>query len=529
MSQQERTILIVDDCLEDREVYRWCLLQDSEYKYTVLEASSGEAGLKLCQEVKLDGVLLDYLLPDLDGLEFLTRLREQSSLIKLPIIMLTGQGNESIAVQAMKAGVEDYLIKGQLTLENLQWVVNSALEKAKLRLQLQEAEVERLDLLKRERAARLEAESSNRIKDEFLAVLSHELRSPLNPILGWTQLLQTRQFNEAQIKQGLEVIERNVKLQTRIIDDLLDVARLLRGKLALRVIPVNLVSVINAALETVETASVAKSITVETELANVGEVQGDSERLQQVIWNLLSNAIKFTADGGRVKISLEKWNDHRAKITVSDTGKGISAEFLPHVFDDFRQADASTSRTDGGLGLGLSIVRRLVEMHGGVVSVFSPGLGQGATFSVMLPLQGNNLKLQPKKEFVDQVNLAGVKILYVDDELDGCELFTCLMQDTGATVMTAISAAEGFAAMGEFQPDLLISDIGMSIEDGYTFLKRVRSLSPEKGGKVPAIALTAYARPEDEQRAIAAGFQQHLSKPVELKVLIDSIVRLLKS
>ncbi|MBO3459341.1 ATP-binding protein [Aetokthonos hydrillicola Thurmond2011] len=372
------------------------------------------------------------------------------------------------------------------------------------------------------------AEAANRVKDEFLAVLSHELRSPLNPILGWTKLLQKGRYDQAQQKQALETIERNAKLQIKLIDDLLDVAKILRGKLPLKPVPVNLLAIIEAALETVQAAAIAKSIVIEKVLLNPVQVAGDGDRLQQVLWNLLSNAIKFTPNGGRVKIQLEQVGNE-AQITVSDTGKGISGEFQPYVFDYFRQADASVTRMHGGLGLGLAIVRHLVELHGGRVSVFSPGENQGATFTVLLPI------LQPQPVLVNEddtldaePDLTGVRILVVDDDPDTRDLLTFLLEDYGAGVMVVASAGEAFRAFESFKPDVLVSDIGMPIEDGYSFLRQIRSLPPEQGGQVPAIALTAYAKQEDQQQALVAGFQQHLSKPVEPQALVTVIARLIK-
>uniref|UniRef100_UPI0030D95342 hybrid sensor histidine kinase/response regulator n=1 Tax=Aetokthonos hydrillicola TaxID=1550245 RepID=UPI0030D95342 len=311
------------------------------------------------------------------------------------------------------------------------------------------------------------AEAANRVKDEFLAVLSHELRSPLNPILGWTKLLQKGRYDQAQQKQALETIERNAKLQIKLIDDLLDVAKILRGKLPLKPVPVNLLAIIEAALETVQAAAIAKSIVIEKVLLNPVQVAGDGDRLQQVLWNLLSNAIKFTPNGGRVKIQLEQVGNE-AQITVSDTGKGISGEFQPYVFDYFRQADASVTRMHGGLGLGLAIVRHLVELHGGRVSVFSPGENQGATFTVLLPI------LQPQPVLVNEddtldaePDLTGVRILVVDDDPDTRDLLTFLLEDYGAGVMVVASAGEAFRAFESFKPDVLVSDIGMPLEDGY--------------------------------------------------------------
>jgi len=391
-----------------------------------------------------------------------------------------------------------------------------------------QVESERNSLLSREQAARAQAEEANRVKDEFLAILSHELRSPLNPILGWTRLLQTQKLNPTKTAEALATIERNAKLQTQLIDDLLDVSRILRGKLNLNVAPVDLSFIIESAIETMRTAAVAKSIVIQTQLQPVRQVAGDSARLQQIIWNLLSNAIKFTPDDGQVSIQLKQVGKS-AQITVSDTGKGIEPEFLPYVFDYFRQADASITRKFGGLGLGLAIVRHLVELHGGTVTAASPGEGLGATFRLMLPLiPGNPQQNQeiPSSNLV--LDLTGVRVLVVEDELDSREFLIFVLEQYGATVMAAENAATGFEMLQQFQPDVLISDIGMPVEDGYHLIRRIRKLPAQQGGKILAIALTAYAKNEDSQQALAAGFQKHLSKPIEPAQLATAVVSLLK-
>ncbi|MUG97557.1 response regulator [Scytonema sp. UIC 10036] len=387
---------------------------------------------------------------------------------------------------------------------------------------------ERDRALERERLAREQAEVVNSLKDEFLAILSHELRSPLNPILGWTQLLQNHQLSEAKTKQALASIERNAKLQTQLIDDLLDMARILRGKLALDLVRVNLVFAIEAAIETVRKAADDKSIAIETKLENIGQVLGDTARLQQIIWNLLSNAVKFTPKGGRVEIKLQHLGDF-AQILVSDTGKGIPPEFLPHVFEYFRQGDASITRQYGGLGLGLAIVHHLASVHGGTVTADSPGVGQGATFTVKLPLLKNKINTIDEASQLsnNQIDLTEVRILLVDDEADSRHLIAFVLEQYGAEVMAVATAADALIALTSFKPDILISDIAMPVEDGYTLMRRVRSLPPEQGGQIPAIALTAYAREEDRQKCFAVGYQHHLSKPINSATLLAAIASLL--
>jgi PAS domain S-box-containing protein len=422
--------------------------------------------------------------------------------------------------------------------------------------QQKQIEEERARILEIEKAARLEAEAANRIKDEFLAVLSHELRSPLNPILGWAKLLKSRKFDEAATFRALDTIERNAKLQIQLIDDLLDVSRILRGKLSLNFAAFDLTIVINAAIETVKLAAQDKSIEMHLQIEpNVGKVLCDFNRLQQVVGNLLNNAVKFTPAGGRIDIRLSVGRGQGAggreqgefvfaspsssptpvstyaEITVSDTGKGISSEFLPHVFEYFRQADSSTTRNHGGLGLGLSIVRHLVELHGGTVTAESPGEGKGATFIVRLPLIEESSKQEKENkteaENINSLPLAGIQILLVDDEIDTRDFMSFLLQQHGATVSEASSASEALEAFAQSPPDILLSDLGMPLVDGYSLISQIRSMSPSQGGQIPAIALSAYAGESDRDRAFAAGFQKHLAKPVEPTELLALIADLL--
>jgi PAS domain S-box-containing protein len=830
MNPIDRTILIVEDSLADTELYRRYLLEDPECHYTILSTKSGQAGLQLFQQHHLDAILLDYRLPDLDGLEFILALQAQTQQPALPIIMVTGQGSEAIAVQAIKAGAQDYLVKGQITRESLQWVVKRSIESVQLRNQLQEriereqviAQISRnilgslnlseifrmtveevrqflqsdrvlvfqleadgngtvmaesvgaewtsilaqqiydpcfvksyldryqqglvtakadihdgsvsschvelleqyqvqaklivpilheaqlwgllivhhcatshqwkpleIDLLQqlstqvsvairqaelyqqaqdelaerkraeeellqktaildtinecvptpvfvkdrqgymiyanpatcavlgksateiigyrdcdflsspeqaakvmandqrimasgktevmeeslngaqvflsvkapysneagevigligiasditdrvqlerdRERvlrqkqAALSEAQRVNRIKDEFLAILSHELRSPLNPILGWTKLLQSRKLSDTRVADALATIERNAKTQVQLIDDLLDMARVLRGKLTLSATAVNVLGAVESAIETAQTAIVAKSIRLCSTLSDVGQVCGDSVRLQQIVWNLLSNAVKFTPSNGQIAIRLEQI-ENQAQITISDTGRGINPDFLPHIFESFRQEDASVTRTHGGLGLGLAIVYQLVELHGGTIIAESLGEDQGATFTVRIPLllnsglEENQSPLSPAQES----DLTGIRVLAIDDEPDSRELVSVIIAQAGAEVMSVASAAEFLTALASFQPNVVVSDIGMPEVDGYTLLKQVRSLLPEQGGQVPAIALTAYAGERDRRKSGTAGFQKHLAKPIEPRQLVIAIAELI--
>ncbi|MEH2238609.1 hybrid sensor histidine kinase/response regulator [Nostoc sp.] len=397
-------------------------------------------------------------------------------------------------------------------------------------------ESERDRLLQLEQRARAEAEAANRIKDEFLAVLSHELRSPLNPILGWAKLLQSRKFDQVALKKALETIERNAKLQAQLIEDLLDVSRILQGKLNLNMMPVDLASTIEAAMDTVRLAAEAKTIQIQTMLdSTVGKVLGDSTRLQQVFWNLLLNAVKFTATEGQVNVRLE-CIDAQAQITVSDTGKGIHPDFLPHVFDYFRQGDSTTTRKFGGLGLGLAIARHLVEMHGGTVWVESPGEEQGAIFTVRLPLikDGATIKDDTNTDSSTAIPvfspLMGLQVLIVDDNADTREFFSFVLEEFGAIVTAVASGDEALQALTQSKPDILLSDIGMPEMNGYMLMQQVRTLEAEIGGKqLPAIALTAYAGEINQQQALKAGFQQHLVKPVAPEELLMAISNLVQS
>ncbi len=456
----------------------------------------------------------------------------------------------------------------------------------------QEAEYQML--LSAEQAARGAAETANRTKDEFLAIVSHELRSPLNAMLGWVRLLRTRKFDAAKTAQALEIIERNARLQAQLIEDLLDISRMIRGKLLLNLTEVNLISVIEAAIDVIRTSALSKNIqlnfTIEDRTSRNSQLEdpnsefspispsppalilGDPVRLQQIVWNLLSNAVKFTPEGGKVEIKLSTVIDGRngqlpitsyAQLQVSDTGKGISPEFLPYVFERFRQADSTITRAQSGLGLGLAIVRSLVELHHGSVYVESPGEGLGSTFTVKLPLlemaggqKGRGAEEQngdggsegaqenssvcafvsrrdtnPKSKIQNSSRysaLENLQILVVDDEADARELLTTVLEQYGAKVTAVASVAEALDAFEKLQPNVLVSDIGMPHENGYSLIRKLRNIEAERGGRIPAIALTAYARSEDQAAAIAAGFQIHLAKPVEPAQLVAVVANIIQ-
>jgi PAS domain S-box-containing protein len=400
-------------------------------------------------------------------------------------------------------------------------------------------EEERAKLLARERAARAEAEEANRAKDEFIATLSHELRTPLNSVLGWARLLRMGKLDVSGIRRAVAAIERGATTQAQIVDDLLDMARVVRGQMRLDVRPVELIPVIEAAVDTVRPAASARDIQIVASLEpRTGAVAGDPGRLQQVAWNLLTNAVKFTPAGGRVDVRLEQ-RGSMVELSVSDTGGGIAAEFLPHVFERFRQADSSTTRVHGGLGLGLAIVRHLVEAHGGTVAAESPGAGLGSTFRVALPVYNPRAQIReaatprPAPRIATPVPRAvaldGVRVLIVDDDRDTLDVVTQLLEHGGAEVRAAASAAQAMETLRQWPPDVLVSDIGMPDQDGYELIRRVRDLAPEEGGQVPAAALTAFTQSDHRDQALSAGYQLYLAKPIEPAALTAAVAQLAKT
>jgi PAS domain S-box-containing protein len=406
-----------------------------------------------------------------------------------------------------------------------------------------QAEEERARFLAREQTARREAEEANRIKDEFLATLSHELRTPLTAIVGWSHMLSTGNLDPTKYTHAFETILRNAKSQGQLIDDLLDVSRIITGKLRLDAAPIDLRIVINAAVGSVRLAAQAKGIRLQLTLdSEAGQVSGDPQRLQQVVWNLLSNAIKFTPVDGRVDVSLMRSGSFVA-IRVSDSGQGIPPEFLPYVFDRFRQADGGSARKHRGLGLGLAIVRHLVELHGGTVQAESEGEGQGATFTAKLPIFASadgivipgNLAQQRHPQVGhgdasgDPIRFDGLRVLIVDDESDARDVMTTILEQTGAEARAVASVQDAMDAWRSWRPDVLVSDIGMPVEDGFTLIRKVRSFSEAEGGQIPAVALTAYVRLEDRSRILSAGYQVHVAKPVEPIELIAAVASLAKA
>jgi signal transduction histidine kinase/ActR/RegA family two-component response regulator len=403
-----------------------------------------------------------------------------------------------------------------------------------------EAEKQLRASLVREQMARAEAENANRLKDEFLDTVSHELRTPLNAILGWAHMIRSSSLDEATVARAIETIERNARAQAQLVEDILDVSRVVTGKLRLNIEPVDVASVINTAIDSVLLAADSKEIQLEVTLDPTARyVSGDSGRLQQVAWNLLSNAIKFTPSGGRVSVRLERAGSS-AQIRVSDTGQGISSQFIPFIFDRFRQADGSSTRRHGGLGLGLAIVRHLVELHGGTVHAESPGDGLGSTFTVKLPLAPSLERTKSRRRDAESLranetddagvkalpSLDGVRVLLVDDDQDTLQMLAVILTTCKATVQTTASSAEALEALQWFRPDVLVSDLAMPDDDGYSLIGKVRAMEAASGKQIPAVALTAYVRVEDRVRALSAGFNMFVPKPVEPTELIAAIANL---
>lgn len=443
------------------------------------------------------------------------------SYLAVPVISRSGE-----VVGGLFFGHPDRAVFSERTqriIEGMAAQATVGIDNARLYEDVKRASKRREEILEAERAARAEAERINLMKDEFLSTLSHELRTPLTSILGWSSVLRSRCPVGSELEEGLHVIERNARAQTKLIDDLLDMSRIVSGKIRLAVEEVDLADVVRAAVASVRVSAEAKHIGLQLVMDPcVGAIRGDPGRLQQCIWNLLSNAIKFTPEGGRVQVSLQRSGDH-LEVMVADNGKGIRPDFLPHIFDRFRQGDGSTTRHQGGLGLGLSIVKQLVELHGGKVRARSDGEGAGAEFTLELPampvkqatgrreIRGD----APPSAFADHPSLEGVAVLVIDDEPDAREFLKRVLEDCGARVTLAASASGAFERLATELPDVILSDIGMPDQDGYDFMRSLRKLTPEQGGQLPAAALTAFARSEDRTRALRAGFQTHVAKPVE--------------
>jgi signal transduction histidine kinase len=525
------SVLIVDDTPANL-VALGAVLQPLGMR--IVEARSGPEALERVSREPFACVLLDVQMPGMDGFEVARRMRETEAGAEVPILFLTAiHRDEEYARRGYASGAADYITKPfdpDVLRARVRAFVDLFHQRDRLRVQQLTA------LLERERAARLDAETANRAKDEFLATVSHELRTPLTAILGWTMIAR-RNSQRAEIEKVLSVIERSARTQLRIIEDLLDVAGALGGKLRLEIGEARIADVIEAALMAVRPAADAKGVGLEVRVEpGIGGIAADPERLQQVVWNLLSNAIKFTPGGGHVALTATR-SKSTLVIRVHDDGQGVPPEFLPHIFEPFRQADASTTRRQGGLGLGLAIVRQLVEAHGGTISAQSDGEGKGTTFAVEIPARAPTpVPDREARSAVPQdvaeppvaagARLDGVRLLVVDDDEDSRDLIVCVLQDWGASVTSASSAAEAMRLLQQSRPDVLLSDIGMPEVDGYALLRQVRRMPADRGGDVPAIALTAYASEADGARARAAGFQAHVTKPIDPDALTAAVAGL---
>lgn len=643
-------VLLIDDNPDDRTLAVRRLKQEFETIKTEEVTNLAQLEQKLASD-RFDLVITDYQLRWSNGIEVLELVKKRYP--SCPVIMFTGTGSEEVAVEAMKLGLDDYIIKSPKHYTRLAMAVRSVLERVEQRQALREAEnryqelfegvpiglyrlnrkgqiveangtflqilgyqnlqtlletelsqyqveaqkysswqhqlnelgvvqnfempmhqsngrviwvrhhvralqdqkgqviyyegaiedisdrkqieAERAELLKKEQKARAEAEKANRLKDEFLATLSHELRTPLNAIVGWSALLRKQKLTPEKTVRAVEIIERNAQFQAQLIEDLLDVSRIIRGKLQLNTHIVNLQQIILSALDTVKPAAEAKHIQLQSSLEPSNNLlRGDSDRLQQIIWNLLSNAIKFTSMGGSVTVSLQWWNGF-AQIQVQDNGKGIPAEVVPYVFERFRQAESSSTRSEGGLGLGLAIVRNLVELHGGTVWCESPGLGKGSTFIVQLPVIQENersedsLKGQADLTAMSNTLLYNLEILVVEDEPDSLEFIEMVLKQEGAQVRTAQSVREALTLVEQYLPEVLVSDIAMPGEDGYSLIRQLRERGSNGQKTIKAIALTAYASGSDRHRALESGFEMYLAKPINPDDLLKAVAKLANS
>jgi signal transduction histidine kinase/BarA-like signal transduction histidine kinase len=516
-------ILVVDD----NETSRYAKARTLRIAgFQTIEAGSGTETLRRVAEQHPRLVILDVQLPDFDGWEVCRRLKQNPATASVPVLQISATFvSEEDTVRALEGGADACLT------EPVEPPVLVATVRALLRARAAEDSLR--EALGREQLARNSAESANRAKDEFLALLSHELRSPLGAILTWVTLLRQGSVDAGVATRGLEAIERNARLQVKLIEDLLDVSRIVTGKTRLDLSVVELPQVVSAVLESVGPAAIAKGVRFDAFVdPNVGTILGDPTRLQQTLWNLLSNAIKFTPKGGWAEMRVERCESH-IEIRVTDSGKGIDPAFLPYIFERFRQADSSMTRSEGGLGLGLAIVRHVVELHGGTVEASSPGLGQGATFMVRLPIPA----LRPAGPLILKSRvresagaeswelLDGLHLLVVDDEGDAREAIGTVLQSAGADVVTASSVREALEAIHAQMPDVVVSDIAMPLEDGFTLIREIRS-RVASSRTIRALALTAYAGEHASERVSEAGFDSYLTKPIEAAKLVSAVASL---
>jgi len=515
--EQKANILLVDDSPSKLLAMSAAL---AELNQCVVTAESGREALRQIAKCEFAVILLDINMPDMDGFETAALIRARKHSAHVPIIFITSYGDDAHASQGYSLGAVDYLL-APIVPEVLRAKVAVFVELHQKTKQIQAQAEERIAFAQ-EHAARRTAEAANRIKDEFLAVLSHELRTPLNAVLGWVQLLRMGKRDAASVSEGLDVIERNAQLQARIIEDLLDISRIISGKLQLDLRIASVLDCVEGAVHAALPQAEQKQISIKCEFdASLPPALLDQARLQQVIANLLSNAIKFSPPGSELRV-VAKLAENEIELSVIDSGEGIAPEFLPYVFERFRQADASTTRRSGGLGIGLAIVRQLIELHGGRIDVHSEGAGKGARFSAYLPAAPVSFecRVQPAESGEEQRSLAGVRILVVEDQSDSRALIQEVFRSCQAEVAAAPSARQGLTMIDAFRPNLIVSDIGMPDMDGYEFIRQIRLRFNSR--QLPAIALTAYARQEERDKALLAGFQKHVAKPVSAAELISA-------
>jgi signal transduction histidine kinase len=539
MDPERASVLIVDDTAANRLSLAAVL---APLGVRIVEARSGAEAIERASSEAFAVALLDVQMPGMDGFEVAKRLRETSAGVELPIVFLTAiHRDELYARRGYAVGAADYITKPfdpDVLKARVKAFVDLFQQRERLRAQQlgertreRDAALERLSaLLASEQAARREAEVANRAKDVFLAAVSHELRTPLTAILGWAMDARRRKPSP-EIERALSRIERNARAQMRIVEDVLDIGRVVSGQFRLEVSAANVADAIEGAVVAVRPAAQAKEVTIfETLEAGLGTIAADPERLQQIVWNLLSNAIKFTPAGGQVEVRAAR-RDANILIQVIDDGQGIGPDLMPHLFEMFRQADTSPSRRHGGLGLGLAIARQLVQAHGGRIEAHSDGEGKGSTFTVEIPAAPPPAapSERPSRAPVQADRLDGIRLLLVEDDEDARELLERVLVDQGASVAVASSAPEGLRLLASYRPDVLLSDIAMPGVSGYTFIRMIRSLPPERGGRVPAVALTAYTRREDEERALQAGFEAHVSKPIEPDRLVSTLAELART
>ena len=531
-------ILIVDDSAEDRVALRRILRSCG---YAVVESDTGKAAQAEVVRVSPAAIFLDYRLPDMTGIEWL---EQTPGAANVPVVLLTGTGERlaELGLAAIRAGADDFVPKDEVTAPLLERMLRHAEERRRLLAKVRDeqehlawatrdiserkqAEAAREVLLALTEQARREAEAANRAKDEFLAIVSHELRSPLNVILGWVSILRKEDLATERMRRGVDTIQRSTESLAQIVDDLLDVSRIVSDKLQLEAEIVDLSAVAQTAVDTARLAADATGLRLTASIAPAcGSVRGDAGRLQQIIANLLANAVKFTPRGGEVRVTFTE-EDGEARVVVSDTGEGIAPELLPQVFERFYQADNSSTRRHGGLGLGLAIVKHLTELHGGHVRAESAGLGHGATFTLDFPLCAERAPPPPPAASgAGPRDLRGVNVLLVEDDKDTRDAVLLALESSGACVWGADSARAAREVLAEKSPDVIVSDIGMPMEDGCEMLAKIRR---QGGAYVPALAMTGFASTQDRERAAKAGFDAHVAKPVSPEVLTEKLLQLL--